>query len=70
MPTGTIKFFNDSKGFGFIQSDELGEDVFVHMTAVERAGWKTLSEGQEVSFEVQNDPQKNKKNAVNLKNIA
>jgi len=52
MATGTVKFFNTQKGFGFIQPDGGGKDVFVHISAVERAGMSTLSEGQKVSFDV------------------
>jgi cold shock protein len=52
MATGTVKFFNSQKGFGFIQPAEGGNDVFVHISAVERAGMSTLNEGQKVSYEV------------------
>lgn len=52
MAIGTVKFFNSSKGFGFIQPDNGGPDVFVHITAVERAGMRSLSEGQKVSYDV------------------
>ncbi len=52
MATGTVKFFNTSKGYGFIQPEDGGNDVFVHMTAVDRAGMSTLKEGQKVNFEV------------------
>jgi CspA family cold shock protein len=52
MPTGTVKFFNQSKGFGFIQPDAGGKDVFVHITAVQRAGLPGLSENQKVSYEL------------------
>ncbi len=62
--TGTVKFFNVSKGFGFISPDGGGKDVFVHATAVERAGMRALSEGQRVSFEVEPDARGSK--AVNL----
>ena len=51
MATGTVKFFNTSKGYGFIQPEDGGNDVFVHMTAVDRAGMSTLKEGQKVDFE-------------------
>ena len=50
MTSGTVKFYNDQKGFGFIQPDDGGADVFVHATALERAGMRALSEGQKVSF--------------------
>ena len=52
MPVGTVKFFNTQKGFGFIQPDDGSKDVFVHITAVEKAGMRTLSEGQKISFEI------------------
>jgi len=52
MPTGTVKFFNTQKGYGFIQPDDGSKDVFVHITAVERAGMRSLNEGQKVSFEI------------------
>ena len=52
MSTGTVKWFNTQKGYGFIQPDDGGRDVFVHITAVERAGLRTLAEGQKVSFEI------------------
>ena len=56
MTTGTVKWFNGQKGFGFIQPDDGGNDVFVHISAVERAGLTSLNEGQKVSFELQKDP--------------
>jgi CspA family cold shock protein len=52
MPQGTVKFFNTQKGFGFIQPSDGGNDVFVHITAVQRAGLTTLNEGQKISYEV------------------
>ena len=55
MQTGTVKFYNDQKGFGFIQPDDGGNDVFVHATALERAGMRGLNEGQKVSFDTQED---------------
>ena len=55
MQTGTVKFYNDQKGFGFIAPDAGGNDVFVHATALERAGMRGLSEGQKVSFDTQKD---------------
>jgi len=68
MPTGTVKFFNTSKGFGFIRPDDGSKDVFVHISAVERAGLGTLSENQKVSFEIQQG-QNGKSSAVNLKAV-
>ena len=55
METGTVKFYNDQKGFGFIQPDSGGKDVFVHATALERAGMRGLNEGQKVSFDTAED---------------
>ena len=55
MTTGTVKFYNSAKGYGFIQPDDGGKDVFVHVTALERAGLRTLVEGQKVSFDVEAD---------------
>ena len=55
MATGTVKFFNAQKGFGFIVQDNGGPDVFVHISAVERAGMTNLNEGQKLTFDVQND---------------
>ena len=55
MATGTVKWFNPTKGYGFIQPDDGGKDVFVHATALERAGMHSLSEGQKVSFDTQED---------------
>ena len=65
MTTGTVKFFNVQKGFGFISPEDGGQDVFVHVTAVEQAGMKRLTEGQRVAFEIQ--PDKRGTKAVNLK---
>jgi CspA family cold shock protein len=69
MPTGTVKWFNSTKGYGFIQPDNGGSDVFVHVSAVERAGMVGLSEGQKVEFEEQRDPKRGKTSAVNLKAV-
>jgi CspA family cold shock protein len=60
MTNGTVKFYNDQKGFGFIQPDDGGKDVFVHATALERAGIHALREGQKVSFDTQTDPRSGK----------
>ncbi|MDR3439701.1 cold-shock protein [Telmatospirillum sp.] len=67
MPNGTVKWFNSTKGFGFIAPDNGGADVFVHISAVERAGLSSLADGQKVSFEEERDPRKGKTSAVNLK---
>lgn len=66
MNTGTVKFFNATKGFGFIQPDNGGADVFVHISAVERAGMRTIVEGQKLSFEVVKDNRSGKSAAENL----
>ena len=67
MTQGTVKWFNDQKGFGFIQPDDGGKDVFVHVSAVERAGMRSLNEGQKVSYEVVADRRSGKSSADNLK---
>ena len=67
MAIGTVKFFNSSKGFGFIQPEGGGGDVFVHISAVERAGLKGLVDGQRVSYDEEHDPRKGKTSAGNLK---
>jgi len=67
MPTGTVKWFNDRKGFGFIQPNDGGNDVFVHISAVERAGLSGLAEGQRVSYEIQVDTRRGKSSAENLR---
>ncbi|MEE4250801.1 MAG: cold-shock protein [Alcanivoracaceae bacterium] len=56
MATGTVKWFNESKGFGFITQDEGGADVFVHFSAIQGNGFKTLAEGQKVSYDIQQGP--------------
>lgn len=66
MQTGTVKWFNGQKGFGFIQPDAGGTDVFVHISAVERAGLGTLNEGQKVGFEVERDQRTGKMAAGQL----
>jgi CspA family cold shock protein len=67
MATGTVKWFNATKGFGFIQPDDGGTDVFVHISAVERAGLSSLNEGQKLSFEAKTDPKRGKTSAENLR---
>ncbi|MFO1013814.1 MAG: cold-shock protein [Caulobacteraceae bacterium] len=66
MSTGTVKWFNGQKGFGFIQPDEGGADVFVHISAVERAGLRGLDEGQKVSYELEQDRRSGKTAAGQL----
>ncbi|MDE1972376.1 MAG: cold-shock protein [Hyphomicrobiales bacterium] len=66
MATGTAKFFNAQKGYGFIVQDGGGPDVFVHISAVERAGMRTLNEGQKVSFDIEPDRRSGKSAAANL----
>jgi CspA family cold shock protein len=66
MNTGTVKFFNTTKGFGFIQPDNGGTDVFVHISAVERSGMRTIVEGQKLSFEIVKDNRSGKSAAENL----
>jgi CspA family cold shock protein len=67
MPTGTVKFFNTQKGFGFIEPSDGSKDVFVHISAVERAGMSTLREGQKLSFDVVSE--RGKTNAANLQEV-
>lgn len=69
MATGTVKWFNDQKGFGFIQPDEGGQDVFVHVSAVERAGLRGLNEGQKVSYELERDQRSGKNSAGQLQSL-
>jgi cold shock protein len=66
MNTGTVKWFNEQKGYGFIQPDNGQKDIFVHISAVERAGLRTLKEGQKVQFEVVNDKRTGRSSAGNL----
>jgi CspA family cold shock protein len=66
MTIGTVKWFNIQKGFGFIQPDNGEKDVFVHISAVERAGMSNLNEGQKISFELQRDQRSGKVSATNL----
>ena len=67
MATGTVKWFNATKGFGFIQPDNGGQDVFVHISAVERAGMSNLNEGQKLSYEMVSDKRSGKMSADQLK---
>jgi CspA family cold shock protein len=66
MAIGTVKWFNGEKGFGFIQPDDGGKDVFVHISAVERAGMRGLNEGQKISYEMETDRKSGKQSAGNL----
>lgn len=70
MATGTVKWFNQTKGFGFIAPDNGGADVFVHISAVQAAGWKTLNDNQKVSFDLHKDEQRGKTSAINLQEVA
>lgn len=67
MATGTVKWFNSTKGFGFIQPDDGGQDVFVHISAVERAGMREIVEGQKLSFELERDQRSGKSSAGQLR---
>jgi CspA family cold shock protein len=69
MATGTVKWFNAQKGYGFIQSDDGGADIFVHISAVERAGLRSLADGQKVSYEIEQDRRTGKSSADQLKEI-
>jgi CspA family cold shock protein len=69
MPTGTVKWFNSQKGFGFIQPDQGSGDVFVHISAVERAGMSSLQEGQKLSFELERDQRTGKTSAGQLQAV-
>ena len=69
MSTGTVKWFNGQKGFGFIQPDDGGKDVFVHISAVERAGMSNLNEGQKISYDVVADRRTGKSSADNLRAV-
>jgi cold shock protein len=66
MATGIVKWYNETKGYGFIQPDNGGKDVFVHATALERAGLRSLVEGQKISYEVEADRRTGKESATNL----
>jgi CspA family cold shock protein len=67
MPTGTVKWFDVQKGYGFIRPEDGPPDVFVHASAVERAGMDALREGQRIAYEVQSDPRRGKSSAENLR---
>ena len=67
MASGTVKWFNGEKGYGFIQPDAGGQDVFVHVSAVEQAGMRSLAEGQKIEYEVVSDRRTGKASAGNLK---
>jgi CspA family cold shock protein len=69
MSTGSVKWFNGQKGFGFIQPDDGGKDVFVHISAVERAGMRDLNEGQKISYDVVADKRTGKGSAENLRAV-
>ncbi len=69
MSTGTVKWFNAQKGYGFIQPDDGGKDVFVHISAVERSGMASLSEGQKLSYEMMEDRRTGKSSADQLRAI-
>lgn len=69
MATGTVKWFNGTKGYGFIQPEAGGADVFVHISAVERAGMATLHEGQKLSFELERDKRSGKNSAGQLQAV-
>jgi cold shock protein len=69
MSTGSVKWFNGQKGFGFIQPDDGGKDVFVHISAVERAGMRDLNEGQKISYDVVADKRTGKASAENLRAV-
>ncbi len=70
MPTGTVKWFNPDKGFGFFTPDGGGPDAFVHISAVERSGLKALNEGQKVSYDLVTDQRRGKTSAENLKPVS
>jgi cold shock protein len=67
MPIGTVKWFNATRGYGFIQPEDGSKDVFVHISEVERSGMDNLQEGQRVAFEVREDPQSGASSATNLR---
>lgn len=69
MNTGTVKWYNSQKGYGFIQPDNGGKDVFVHASALESAGIRGLVEGQKISFDIQSDSRSGKSSAENIKTV-
>ena len=69
MATGTVKWFNETKGYGFIRPENGGKDVFVHISAVERAGLRGLTDGQKISYEVEQDRRSGKESATNLQQV-
>ena len=69
MATGTVKWFNPTKGYGFIQPDDGGKDVFVHISAVEAAGLRGLDDNQKVSYELERDKRSGKESAVQLQTV-
>lgn len=70
MATGTVKWFNEQKGYGFIQPADGGKDIFVHISAVQKAGLRTLKEGQKISYELLTDQRSGKQSAGNLQEAA
>ena len=70
MQTGTVKWFNDQKGYGFIAPDKGGSDIFVHISAVQAAGMHSLQEGQKIAYELQEDSRTGKQSAANLQEAA
>lgn len=67
MSNGTVKWFNNGKGYGFIENEEGGEDIFVHFSSIQVEGFKTLKEGQKVTFDIEDDPKnEDKKRAANV----